>query len=211
MHNKCASAKWLAKRYLHRFRCNPHFDPKDLAAEAKETYGTDVSFRVCYNAKVEAKKMLEGTLMESYSKLRPYILQLKNSDPTGKFVLEVDPVPGKDYVLFRRIYIGFSCLKVGFLRGCRKIFGLDGCFLKGEVKGMLLAAVGKDGNNQMFPIAWAVVEGENRDSWNWFITILQEELELADGIGWSVISDQQKVRALTSNPLIVPYKFGHGS
>ncbi|CAN0888053.1 hypothetical protein LINGRAHAP2_LOCUS15741, partial [Linum grandiflorum] len=44
----------------------------------------------------------------------------------------------------------------------------------------------------MFPIAWAVVEGKNRDSWNWFITILQEELELADGTGWSVISDQQK-------------------
>ncbi|CAN1225313.1 hypothetical protein LINGRAPRIM_LOCUS970 [Linum grandiflorum] len=76
---------------------------------------------------------------------------------------------------------------------------------------MLLAAVGKDGNNQMFPIARAVVEWENRDSWNWFITILQEELELADGTGWSVISDQQKVRALTSNPLIVPYNFGHGS
>ncbi|CAN1167851.1 hypothetical protein LINPERHAP2_LOCUS27483 [Linum perenne] len=45
--------------------------------------------------------------------------------------------------------------------GCRKLFALDGCFLKGEVKGMILTAVGKDGNNQMFPIAWAVVEGEN--------------------------------------------------
>ncbi|CAL1394692.1 unnamed protein product [Linum trigynum] len=31
---------------------------------------------------------------------------------------------------------------------------------------MLLTAVGKDGNNQMFPIAWVVVEGENRDSWS---------------------------------------------
>ncbi|CAN1176725.1 hypothetical protein LINPERHAP2_LOCUS32698 [Linum perenne] len=44
----------------------------------------------------------------------------------------------------------------------------------------------------MFPIAWAVVEGENRDSWGWFISILQEELNLGDGSGWSVISDQQK-------------------
>ncbi|CAN1130544.1 hypothetical protein LINPERHAP2_LOCUS5884 [Linum perenne] len=44
----------------------------------------------------------------------------------------------------------------------------------------------------MFPIAWAVVEGENRDSWGWFITILQEELNLGDGSGWSIISDQQK-------------------
>ncbi|CAN1130545.1 hypothetical protein LINPERHAP2_LOCUS26205 [Linum perenne] len=63
---------------------------------------------------------------------------------------------------------------------------------------MILTAVGKDGNNQMFPIAWAVVEGENRDSWGWFITILQEELNLGDGSGWSIISDQQKVLFLDS-------------
>ncbi|CAN1156142.1 hypothetical protein LINPERHAP2_LOCUS20779 [Linum perenne] len=65
---------------------------------------------------------------------------------------------------------------------------------------MLLSAVGKDGNNQMFPIAWAVVEGENRSSWTWFIEILRESLEMADGNGWSVISDQQKVHVL--NPTL---------
>ncbi|CAN1135647.1 hypothetical protein LINPERHAP2_LOCUS8965 [Linum perenne] len=115
------------------------------------------------------------------------------SDPEGRFILEVDPVIGEEYVRFKRIYVGFSCLRKGFLRGCRKMFAVDGCFLKGEVKGMILTAVGKDGNNQMFPIAWAVVEGENRESWGWFIEIVQEELNLADGTGWSVISDQQKV------------------
>ncbi|CAN0826908.1 hypothetical protein LINGRAPRIM_LOCUS2416 [Linum grandiflorum] len=46
---------------------------------------------------------------------------------------------------------------------------------------MLLSAVGKDGNNQMYPIVWAVVESENRSSWTWFISILQEELGFADG------------------------------
>ncbi|XP_078438609.1 uncharacterized protein LOC144709080 [Wolffia australiana] len=43
-----------------------------------------------------------------------------------------------------------------------------------EVKGQLLSAVGKDGNNQMFAIAWAVVEGENEDSWTWFIELAQK-------------------------------------
>ena len=32
-----------------------------------------------------------------------------------------------------------------------------------------MSVVGKDGNNQMFPIAWPVVEGENQASWTWFI------------------------------------------
>ncbi|CAN0928883.1 hypothetical protein LINGRAHAP2_LOCUS36727 [Linum grandiflorum] len=44
----------------------------------------------------------------------------------------------------------------------------------------------------MFRIAWAVVESENRSSWGWFITILQETMGLDDGTGWTVISDQQK-------------------
>ena len=26
----------------------------------------------------------------------------------------------------------------------------------------------RDANNQIYPIAWAVVEYENKDSWNWF-------------------------------------------
>ncbi|CAN1137185.1 hypothetical protein LINPERHAP2_LOCUS9892 [Linum perenne] len=71
----------------------------------------------------------------------------------------------------------------GFRFACRRMFGLDGCFLKGEVKGMLLSAIGKDGNNQMYPIAWAVVEGENRSSWTWFIDNVREHLDMADGTG----------------------------
>ncbi|GAV82954.1 LOW QUALITY PROTEIN: hypothetical protein CFOL_v3_26405, partial [Cephalotus follicularis] len=40
----------------------------------------------------------------------------------------------------------------------RPIFGVDGCFLKGLCRGELLAIIGRDGNNQRFAIAWAVVE-----------------------------------------------------
>ncbi|CAN1144569.1 hypothetical protein LINPERHAP2_LOCUS14175 [Linum perenne] len=58
---------------------------------------------------------------------------------------------------------------------------------------MLLSDIGQDGNNQMFPICWAVVEWENRSSWSWFIELLKGHLGLDDGTGWSVISDQLKV------------------
>lgn len=41
------------------------------------------------------------------------------------------------------------------------MIGLDGCFLKGMLKGEILSLVGKGFNNQMYPIAWAIVEIEN--------------------------------------------------
>ncbi|KAF9602703.1 hypothetical protein IFM89_030591 [Coptis chinensis] len=50
----------------------------------------------------------------------------------------------------------------------------------------------RDGNNQMYPIAWAVVEGENNDSWFWFVNLLVHDIGVADGFGWTIISDKQK-------------------
>ncbi|MBA0618603.1 hypothetical protein Godav_027922, partial [Gossypium davidsonii] len=56
---------------------------------------------------------------------------------------------------FKRLYVCFGALKRRWKEGCRPILDLDGCFLKGPFKGLLLAVVGKDGNNQMYPVAWA--------------------------------------------------------
>lgn len=71
--------------------------------------------------------------------------------------------------------------------------GLDGCFLKTVCGGQLLAAVGRDGDNCIYPVAMAVVENESYDSWNWFLCFLCEDLGLGDGYGCTFISDQQKV------------------
>ena len=70
---------------------------------------------------------------------------------------------------------------------------LDGCFLKGKVKGELLDAIGWDGNNQIYPITWAVVNVENKDNWKWFIELLQSDIETVQGNGLTLISDQHKV------------------
>lgn len=84
-------------------------------------------------------------------------------------------------------------MRNGFVDGCRQVLGLGGCFLKAGVGGQLLSTTAKDGNNKMYPVAWAVVEGENGNSWNWFITLLKVDLGITDGVGYTFISDQQKV------------------
>jgi len=70
---------------------------------------------------------------------------------------------------------------------------LDACFLKGEHGGQLIAVVGRDGNNQMIPIAYAMVESETRDSWKWFVELLLEDLNQILPKKYAFISDQQKV------------------
>ena len=79
--------------------------------------------------------------------------------------------------------------------------GLDGCFLKGSVSGQILCAIGRDANNQMYPVAWAVVEKETSESWEWFVGLLIKDLDINDqGEGWVFISDQQKVCCSHSCP-----------
>ncbi|PKI68853.1 hypothetical protein CRG98_010910 [Punica granatum] len=87
------------------------------------------------------------------------------------------------------------------------VISVDGCFLKTQLKGQLLSAVGRDGNNQMFLIEWAVVEGENEHSWKWFFELLMDDLGIRYGFGWKLISDQQK--NLPGRPKKSRYKDPH--
>nr|GEU71015.1 splicing factor [Tanacetum cinerariifolium] len=63
-----------------------------------------------------------------------------------------------DNTYFRRFYICFKGVKDGWLEGCRRIISLDGCFLKHTCRRELLAAMGRDANNQMYPIVWPIVK-----------------------------------------------------
>ncbi|CAI9265380.1 unnamed protein product [Lactuca saligna] len=75
---------------------------------------------------------------------------------------------------------------------CDVSIGQYGCFLKGEVKGELLTTIGRDVNNQVYPIASDVVDVENKPNWTWFLEPIHDDIML-DGSRWLVIiSDQHK-------------------
>ncbi|KAL6578847.1 hypothetical protein OROMI_009063 [Orobanche minor] len=52
--------------------------------------------------------------------------------------------------------------------------------------------MGRDANNQMFPIAWAVVEKEDQHTWGWFLHLVARDIGIGYGDGWTLMSDQQK-------------------
>lgn len=111
---------------------------------------------------------------------------------------------------FHRLYMSFAVMKKGFLDGCRPVIGVDGCFLKGSFKGILLVAVGRDGNDNMYLIAYAVVEAETKDSWTWFLETLVLDLGTRE---WharlTFISDRQKVIFLHTITSIFSHTIRH--
>ncbi|KAL3509959.1 hypothetical protein ACH5RR_029360 [Cinchona calisaya] len=145
-----------------------------------------------YKTFQKAKILIYGKYKKQYSEIWDYYEELlkKNPGSTVDIVTVVDKISGKER--FQRMYICFESLKRGFREGCRPVIGVDGCHLRGPHPGILLTAVGIDPNDCIYPIAYAVVEIENKNSWRWFIEHLKYDLEIYDQQSWTFISDRQK-------------------
>ena len=52
----------------------------------------------------------------------------------------------------------------------------------------VVSAVGRDANDNMYPIAMAIVEIEIKDSWSWFLDCLLKDLGPVEQHGWAFIS-----------------------
>ena len=71
-----------------------------------------------------------------------------------------------------------------------------------------MAATGRDGNNNMFPIAFAVVPKEDTANWCWFLTQLKYALggEQGEFGPYTIMSDRQKVELLLLFKVVVYLK-----
>ncbi|XP_074291481.1 uncharacterized protein LOC141618282 [Silene latifolia] len=152
---KKISSSWIVEYYKNKFKINPYIKLQEIIDTVWSEWGSKVSNYMVGQARKKAQLSVVGEYREQYLLLHRYAAEILKtySDNTVKFSL--------DNGVFQRVYICFSSLKLGFLAGCRPFISLDGCFLKGPFGGQLLVAVGRDGNNQMFSIAWAVVKLEN--------------------------------------------------
>ncbi|XP_071686988.1 uncharacterized protein [Rutidosis leptorrhynchoides] len=74
----------------------------------------------------------------------------------------------------------------------RDLLGMDGAHMKPPATGHILTAVGLDSNNSIYPVAYAIVEQENYNSWSWFLECLGDDLGLTRQSNFTFISDRQK-------------------
>ena len=74
--------------------------------------------------------------------------------------------------------------------------GFDGAFMKGPFPGQVLTAVGLDSNNGIYPLAYAIVESENLNSWKWFLELVGDDIGIGPQSNFTFISDRQKVLLL---------------
>lgn len=193
--NKNAGSSWVAKAVLDKFRSSQRVTLNEIIDDIRKNYSTGISRSRAIRARKIALEVVEGDATKQYTQLWSYSAELRrvNKGNTCKILLD-RPDPN----LLPRFGSFYMCLdgcKKGFLAGCRPFIGVDGCHLKTKYGGQLLIAVGRDPNDQYFPLAFAVVETETRASWRWFLTLLLEDIGDVRTNRWVLISDQQKVES----------------
>jgi hypothetical protein len=200
--NKLVTSTVIADKYFRDIKDNPGWRIEKMQEAVLKDYLADVSELKCKREKrIIMERIVDGTNGE-YNRVYDYHMELVRSNPGSTVAVTLNP-DETDKPVFERMYVCLEGCKRGFLAGCRRVIGLDRCFLNGAVHGEILCAIGRDPNNQMYPIAWATVEGENHDSWYWFLSLLQKDIQINNqGDGWVIISDQQKGLIKAVNEII---------
>ncbi|XP_076901365.1 uncharacterized protein LOC143555745 [Bidens hawaiensis] len=93
-----------------------------------------------------------------------------------------------DHVEFRRVFWAFDPSIKGF-KHCRPVISIDATHLYGKYKGKMMIAMGVDGNNQILPLAFAIVENESYACWSWFLSHVKKHV-VKDSEGICLISDR---------------------
>ncbi|KAK8916021.1 hypothetical protein KSP39_PZI023385 [Platanthera zijinensis] len=186
------NSKYLAKKYEYNIRSNPEWPVNSMQESMQRDNKTSLSVWKMYRAKKHVSILSSGTELEQYAKLWDYFEEIYRTNPDTTIKVKCKHDVGSQTCIFKRLYICWGALKKGFMSGCRPIIGLDGTHLKTSTGGLMLCVVGVDGNNNMYPIAYAVVLKENTKSWKWFVSLLIDDLCIENSFTWSIISDKQK-------------------
>ncbi|XP_047172633.1 uncharacterized protein LOC124840599 [Vigna umbellata] len=131
------NAKWLSKKLEKIVKENPNVKGVDIRDKISRKWNIAISKNMAYKAKAYASDEVEGSFTMQYSRIYDYAHELLARNPGSTIKIKVP------------------------------IIGLDGAFLKGRHRGELLTTVARDANDQMMPLAYAIVEVENKETWTW--------------------------------------------
>ena len=177
-----------------------------LVAHIRSKYTYTTTYKKAWIAKQKAIEMIYGNWEDSYTELprwllafQTYLLGTITDIETVPFIKDGYVVLGK--ATFKHLFWSFKPCIEGFSY-CKPVVSVDGTWLYGKYRGILLIAMAQDGKNNTIPLAYAIVEGETSDAWFFFLQRLR--LWVTPQPDLCLISDRYEsiksvVRRLNSN------------
>ncbi|AAF26087.1 putative transcription factor interactor and regulator CCHC(Zn) family [Arabidopsis thaliana] len=179
------SRSWVASIIKEKLKVFPNYKPKDIVSDIKEEYGIQLNYFQAWRGKEIAREQLQGSYKDGYKQLPLFCEKIMETNPGSLATFTT-----KEDSSFHRVFVSFHASVHGFLEACRPLVFLDSMQLKSKYQGTLLAATSVDGDDEVFPLAFAVVDAETDDNWEWFLLQLRSLLSTPCYI--TFVADRQK-------------------
>ena len=158
-----------------------------IQASVMEKWGYEISYKKALDGKHKTLRELFGDFSQSYTQLPRLFLAIEQANPRCVVIWKTCDINMPNTKIFQCMFWSFKPSIEGF-ELCRPLMSIDGTHLYGKYKGTLLIAMRCDRNNKLFPLEFAITEGENIDSWGWFLACIRNRVTQLTGI--CVISDR---------------------
>ncbi|GKV33059.1 hypothetical protein SLEP1_g41607, partial [Rubroshorea leprosula] len=177
--NELVTYTVVADLFKGRIYEAPFTKPAEIVKWCKTEIKVNITLDKAKKAKKHVMTQLEGSYVGKYKYLKSYAKILRDSHPENTAVVTTIETSSSDTITFHKMYVCLHSLKQGWKDGCRRFFGVDGCFLKG------------------------ILESECLESWQRFFELLKTDLDHGNGAGITVMSDEHQA-ILSTVELILP-------
>ncbi|XP_020552656.1 uncharacterized protein LOC105155745 [Sesamum indicum] len=159
---------YVASLLLGQVKCNPSYEIKHVIQTVKDHTGYDIPYQKALYSLKMAREMVYGTWENSVQNLLKYLgaLQKYNSRTIVEWQNKARDTSTGGYVIGYIFWAFKPCIE-GF-QHCRNLISVDGTHLYRKYKHKMLIAAAKDENQQVLPLAFAIVDEESHLSWKWF-------------------------------------------
>ncbi|XP_021975487.1 uncharacterized protein LOC110870611 [Helianthus annuus] len=151
-------ATLIAQEIQHLIKEQPSISIATLKAEIIDKLSYTPSYKKVWVGKQKAIEQVFGNWEESFTILPKFLYALQKFNPGT--IVEWCVMRKTNQVEFRRVFWAFDPSIKGF-KHCRPVISIDATHLYGKYKGKMMIAMGVDGNNQILPLAFAIVENES--------------------------------------------------
>lgn len=164
-------------------------DPRASVNSLRIELGDKLKRRITYNCAWRAKQaVLANSFIHSknaYSVIPAFSEAFVSMDPDNLCKCEYEG--GK----FKRLVVGNGASKKGS-KHCLHLLFLDGAFLKSKHGGTILFCSTQDSNGSIYILAYAMVDGESIDNWEWFLGAVVGWIPGLNSDKYTIISDREQ-------------------
>ncbi|XWS18025.1 hypothetical protein CRYUN_Cryun32bG0006600 [Craigia yunnanensis] len=182
-HPKVSSklVKFLVKEKL---RDAPHAKPREIADEILQDFGFKARYSQVWRGIESAKEKPLVPYVEGYNQLPSLFKQIIDNNPGS-----IAALIKREDLSFQRLFVSLQASLHGFKNGCRPLLFLDTMTIKSKYQSELLTATALNGNEGIFPVAFAVVDVVDDDNWHWFLVQLKSALSIFQPV--TFVADRQ--------------------